>query len=82
MKNHILHYSIIASVLFLGIASLTFPADKNVQLLIVVAVALFYLCYGMLHHHVAHDLTIKIVIEYALVAALLIAVFIFIRGGV
>lgn len=81
-RTHILHYSIIFGVLFVGIVSIgVFPVDRSVQLLIGSTLALFYFCYSVLHHYLEHDLTIKIMVEYALVALLVIALFFFIKGG-
>lgn len=81
-KNHILHYLIILGIVLLGVVSLVlFSADKSIQLIILITITLLYLAYGILHHSLEHDLTMKIVIEYTLIAFLTIVLFLFVRGG-
>lgn len=82
MKTHFFHYLIIVGILLLGVVSIIFfPIGKELQFAIVTILGLFYLCYGILHHHLEHDLTIKIVVEYVLIAFLVIGLFVFVRGG-
>lgn len=82
LKGHILHYLIILGIVFLGVVSLVlFSANKSIQLFILIAISLVYLAYGILHHSLEHDLTLKIVVEYALITVLVITLFIFVRGG-
>lgn len=81
-RNHIVHYLIILAIVVFGIfGSTLFVADKGVQTVWVIAVAILYLCYGVLHHYLVHDLTAKIVVEYVLVAFLVVSLFVFVRGG-
>ncbi|MBI2036480.1 hypothetical protein HYT17_02530 [Candidatus Microgenomates bacterium] len=81
-KNHLIHYLIILSIIALGIGSvILLSSNKNLQLILVLVVSLFYLCYGIFHHALEHDVTIKIVVEYVLVTLLAVALFIFVRGG-
>lgn len=81
-KNHLVHYLIILGIIALGIGSVTLlSSNKNMQFIMVLAVSLFYLCYGIFHHFLEHDVTIKIVVEYVLVTLLVVALFIFVRGG-
>lgn len=81
-KNHLVHYLIILGIIALGIGSvILLSSNKNMQLIMVLAVSLFYLCYGIFHHFLEHDITIKIVVEYVLVTLLVVALFIFVRGG-
>lgn len=82
MRGHIVHYLIITGIVALGISVTSlFSANRQIQLLSAIAAAFLYLCYGVLHHHLEHDLTIKIVVEYVLVALLAMALFIFVSGG-
>jgi len=82
MKTHFFHYLIIVGILLLGVGSIIFfPIGKDLQFVIVAVLALFYLCYGILHHHLEHDLTIKIVVEYVLITLLVMGLFIFVKGG-
>lgn len=81
-RNHTTHYLILFGIILLGFALLTFfSASKSMQLAACFFVAIVYLCYGLLHHWLEHDLTIKIVVEYVLVALLVAALFVLIRGG-
>jgi hypothetical protein len=81
-RQHILHYAIVVGIVSLGVASfILFAANRDVQFVIVIAIALFYLAYGILHHSLEHDLTFKIVVEYTLIALLVIVLFLFVRGG-
>lgn len=77
-----MHYLIIIGILVLG-ASLTlfFAPNKGMQFLVVLFTACLYLVYGIVHHYFEHTLTIKIVIEYILIALLVITLFVFIKGG-
>lgn len=82
-KEHILHYSIILGILSAALfLILFFPQDLNTQFTIIVTSAFLYVCYGILHHELKHDLTVKIVLEYVLVAALSLALFALVRGGI
>ena len=82
-KKHRFHYLILLAIVALAV-SLThiFMGNKNAQFIVICAFALVYSVYGILHHSLEHDLTIKIVIEYVLIALLVVSVFLFVRGGV
>ena len=82
-RNHIFHYTIILGIILLGIGLLILlSANKALQFIALIVISFFYLMYGILHHRLEHDLTLKIVIEYILVVFLVIALFIFVKGGV
>lgn len=79
---HLVHYAIIVCIVLTGVGlTALFSADKNMQLLVMIITAISYVIYGLLHHKLEHDVTIKIVLEYILVAGIAIALFIFVRGG-
>lgn len=81
-RTHLVHYTTILGIILLGIALLIlFSANRGIQLVILITISLLYLAYGILHHSLEHDLTLKIVVEYVLVAVLAIVLFIFVRGG-
>lgn len=81
-RAHFLHHAIVVGILLLGIgASLLFSADRRLALIAIVATGIVYAAYGIIHHRIEHDLTIKIVVEYVLVALLVVSLFIFVRGG-
>lgn len=82
-RAHILHHTIVVGILVLGIGlSLLFSGDRNLQLAAIVATGVVYAAYGIVHHRLEHDLTVKIVLEYVLVALLVVVLFIFVKGGV
>ena len=54
-----------------------FAYDMVMRIVIVSLMALFYIAWSSLHHHIHHNLTAKIVIEYVLIGALGIAVVVF-----
>lgn len=81
-RGHTVHYLILLGIVLLGFGLLmVFSANKSMQLVSALAIATTYLCYGLLHHWLEHDLTIKIVVEYVLVTLLVAALLVLIRGG-
>ena len=81
-KLHITHYLIILAILCLGISgAMLFAYNDLLQFLFIVTMAILYAVYGVVHHYLEHDLTIKIVIEYVLVALLIVAIFVFTFQG-
>ena len=81
-RAHILHHTIVVGILAVGFAiSQFYLGDRNLQLATIVATGIVYAAYGIVHHRLEHDLTVKIVVEYVLVAALVVALFIFVKGG-
>lgn len=82
-REYTIYYSGLFFILLLGmgIALNTFY-DRTLQMFTVVATAVLYVFWGILHHHTHHDLTPKIMIEYALMATLgIVIVLFFLRGG-
>ena len=55
--------------------------DKQVQLDFVMMLAGAYILWGILHHYIHHSVTLRLVIEYIVVAALGVAVIFFILNG-
>lgn len=75
------HISLIA-ILVAGVLIISFSTDKSFQLLTLILTAFFYVLWGVIHHHLHHDLTAKIVVEYVLMGALGISlVFLLLKGG-
>jgi len=60
---------------------LLFAGNRDMQFVTLVGFSFVYCLYGILHHGFTHDLTIKIVVEYILIALVVISLFIFVRGG-
>ena len=82
-RNHIIHYLIVAGIILLGGSLLLlFAGNKLLQLVGLIITSILYLAYGIIHHRLEHDLTVKIVIEYVLIGLLTIALFIFVKQGI
>lgn len=70
-KTNIGYYFSLALILILGFfLSQEFSYEPQIQLLIIVMTACFYVLWGILHHVIHHDLNAKIVIEYVLIGSL------------
>lgn len=81
-KNHIGYYITLLTILILGfimIVSASF--SKQLQMIIIILIALFYVGWGILHHLINHDLTPKIVVEYVLIGSFGIAAVFFLLKG-
>lgn len=82
MKKHLGYYTsfllIVAASIFLVFQN---NGDKNVVLLFVSLFAVSYILWGVLHHLVHHSVTLRIVIEYIVVALLGVAIIFFILNG-
>ena len=85
MKNtkifhHTSYYFIELGLLIFGFALLfIFASNLILQLIIMVGMLVVYTGMGVLHHKIHHDLSFKIVIEYILVSALVLAALIFLN---
>lgn len=82
-KNHKVYYLSLLSVLVFGIVLIfIFSGDSLLQMLTVIGVAFSYVILGIVHHLIDHNLVLKIMVEYILIAALGIAAAFFVfRGG-
>ena len=82
MKKH-LGYYLSFLVILVGSIYLIFQnqGDKNLILIFVSLFAGSYIIWGLLHHIVHHSLTLRVVIEYIVVASLGVAVIFFILNG-
>ncbi len=67
------HYAFLFIILFFGFISfLATASDHVLQFRIAVLTALAYVGWGFIHHTLKGDLFLKIVVEYMLVAALVL----------
>lgn len=82
MKRH-LGYYISFFLILIGGMFVIFQnqGDKTLTLEFVSLIAFFYVLWGLLHHLVHHSVTLRIVIEYIVVALLGVAVIFFILNG-
>ena len=81
-KKHFGYYLSLSAILLLGIVLvvLTSPNIKT-QSLVISLTVFFYILWGILHHLINHELSMRIVIEYVLIGALGLAVLFFMTVG-
>lgn len=78
LKKHIGYYIAFTLVQTLGlIVVLLASGNRSTQMLAILGTSIFYFVFAIVHHVLDHDLTSKIVIEYALVGALGLSVSLF-----
>jgi uncharacterized membrane protein YjjP (DUF1212 family) len=71
MKEHSNHYLVLVFILAFGaLAFFYFQRIPQVQILSVFITAVFYVVWGVVHHHLEGDLHLRVVLEYAAVALL------------
>lgn len=81
--KHLIYYLSLIVILFLGIYLIIQSSyNRNLQLLVVLVTALFYILWGIIHHLINHDLTPKIMVEYLLMGGFGAAVALFFIKGV
>jgi hypothetical protein len=69
--KHPIHYFTLLSVMLVGLWGIfLFSFQPAMQLSIVISMSIAYVIWGISHHRQHHDLHIKIVFEYVLVALL------------
>jgi len=83
-RKHLGYYISLLAVLSLGLI-LIFLTRPNIVLqgFVILLTVLFYVFWGILHHLINHELTLKIVVEYVLIGALGISILFFmLMGGI
>lgn len=82
MKKHIGYYVSFFLILTSGIyVVLQTQGDKAQVMEFVGILAVSYVIWGILHHLVHHSVTMRIVLEYVIIASLGVAVIFFILNG-
>lgn len=82
LTKHFWYYLSLIAIFAVSFTTLYFSADRYFQMTILTVTILFYVLWGVLHHHLHHDLTAKIVVEYVLMGALGEAlIFLIVKGG-
>jgi hypothetical protein len=77
---HIIQLAVLGGILLTGIAAFYQSVGiPNRQFLIVLVTAFLYVCWGILHHAVKGDLHPRIMVEYILIAAIVIVL---LRGAI
>ena len=70
-KRHFSHYfSLIGIMVATVVGFFAFSYDKNFQLAVITAFCVAYFFWGVVHHIVHKNLSLQIMIEYAVFAAL------------
>jgi low affinity Fe/Cu permease len=70
-SKHLPHYLSLIGIFVVGlIGIILFSYEKAFQIAIIVAVALSYVSWGIIHHWIHKDLHLSVVIEYVVVATL------------
>lgn len=82
INEHVAYYISLIAIFALGtflISSAT--PNKQLQMLIFIIMAFFYVIWGVLHHFINHELSSKIVVEYILIGILGVAIMFFLLKG-
>jgi hypothetical protein len=82
-KRHLGYYISLVLILSLGLISILL-ANPNIKMQagIVFLTVFFYILWGMVHHLINHELTLRIMIEYVLIGALGMSILFFtLMGG-
>ena len=82
-RTHLLYYIFLLGILFWGIFLIfMFNPKRDLQMVTLLLLSFIYVLAGIIHHLINHDLVLKIVVEYILIAALGVAAAFFIfKGG-
>lgn len=81
VKNHLLHYAILITILVIGFGSIgLFSSNKQTQLVLCVLTSSVYVLWGIIHHYMEDDINVKIVMEYFFVAFLSVVILFTIIG--
>ncbi len=74
-KTQYLYYLLLLGILSAGfILFLSFSSNPQMQMAIVTLTSFFYVGFALFHHFLNKDLSVKVVIEYVLIAALGISI--------
>lgn len=71
LKKNSIYYTLLLSVMISGFGVfLSLANNPQLQMITVVLLSFFYVGFAVLHHYLTNDLSVKVVIEYVLMAAL------------
>ena len=69
MRNHLLHYTPLIGILAASIMGFTFVSyDTGFRGAIIIASAVSYLAWGVIHHYLHKDLYFVVFLEYLIIA--------------
>lgn len=81
-KKHFEYYLPLVAILFLGFfLALATSYNRQFQTIIILSTVFCYAVWGILHHLLHHDLTLKIMIEYVLIGSLGLTIVLFLLNG-
>lgn len=82
IRHHGKYHIALFCMLTLGVILAYYTRDhKQMEVMILVAMASVYILFGVVHHYLMHDLSSKIVIEYIAMGSLGLAVILFVLKG-
>lgn len=84
LKKHVGYYLSLLVIFSTGFMLTMFVAPNlNLQKITITLTIVAYVCWGVMHHHLNHELTTRIMVEYILIGLLGLSVLFFvIEGGV
>lgn len=79
--DNIAHVGLLIGFMVGAVAIFTLRFDSSAQFLVVLVMAVFYLVWGLVYHHIKRDFNLKLFFEYVAIAGLSIAsaVLVFLR---
>jgi hypothetical protein len=81
-KKHLGYYISLIAILAFGLVLVLLTAnDPKMQSLAILLTVFFYVLWGIVHHLINHELTLRIVIEYVLIGALGLSILFFMLVG-
>lgn len=82
IQKHLGYYFSILLIFILGLfLTELFAPNLKLQIAVVAMTIFFYVFWGILHHKINHELTLKIVVEYVLIGSLGLSILFFIIEG-
>jgi hypothetical protein len=82
LQKHLGYYLSLSAILLLGLALILLTSPNlKLQSFVILLTVLFYILWGILHHLINHELSLRIVIEYVLIGALGLSILFFMMMG-
>lgn len=83
MRKHLFYYITLVALIATAVLLMKqFASQKQLQMTLVVVLAVCYVFWGVLHHYLHHNLRARIVLEYVAVGALGVTAILLIFKGV
>jgi hypothetical protein len=82
-KKHWFYYLVLFIVLGIGLVVIAVsPNERDIQMGVVVLMALFYIVWAVIHHLIDHDMHAKVMLEYILIGMVGISVVYFVLTSI